>query len=312
VEHREWLQWLALAPRLRTLPTGFHWSPPEAVPPIIGRKVRLKLPTWPKEFDGVVRRMHGPVLKEPAKGGKARFGRVYEVRMLVKNALGLPAADCLVLTIVSAPDPRALDTKYIRPSPGVFRGGRYPPRLRLGADPGKLPAEPSTATPELRIERPSGRLCPRHVPPLWGRPRRGRRGWTRLKVLRRWIGRDGKQVPVVPLSMPTGTIVKQIEGAPACLRRADGKKAKKGDAFKLVASSASRSKLRRWSGHMTYWGSDAAKCWAGLVVKGNEPFTSVVEYQVSPRSCTDFLYSFPQVDLPSFACTAVAAGQQRP
>jgi hypothetical protein len=81
-----------------------------------------------------------------------------------------------------------------------------------------------------------------------------------VKVLRKWIGRDGKQVPAVPLSMPTGTIVKQIEGAPASLHRADAKKAKKGDAFKLVASSASRSKLRRWSGHMTYWGFDAAKC----------------------------------------------------
>jgi hypothetical protein len=89
VEHREWLQWLALAPRLTTLPTGFQWSSPEAVPPIVGRRVRLQMPSWPKEFDGVVQRMHGPVLKEPAKGGKARFGRVYKVRGLVKGALGL-------------------------------------------------------------------------------------------------------------------------------------------------------------------------------------------------------------------------------
>jgi hypothetical protein len=107
-----------------------------------------------------------------------------------------------------------------------------------------------------------------------------------VKVLRRWIGRDGKQVPVVPLSMPTGTIVKQTEASPyplACLHGGGAQKPKKGDAFKLVASSEARSKLRRWSGHMTYWGSDAAKCWAGGVVKGNEPFASVKEYQASAQ-----------------------------
>jgi hypothetical protein len=54
---------------------------------MIGRKVRLKLPTWPREYDGVIRRLHGPVLKEQGKGGKARFGRVYEVRSLALDAL---------------------------------------------------------------------------------------------------------------------------------------------------------------------------------------------------------------------------------
>jgi hypothetical protein len=119
-----------------------------------------------------------------------------------------------------------------------------------------------------------------------------------VKVLRKWIGRDGKQVPMVPLSMPTGTIVKQTEASPyplACLHGGGAQKPKKGDAFKLVASSEARSKLRRWSGQMTYWGSDAAKCSAGGVVKGNEPFTSMKEYQASAQQAYTSIPLYPDL-----------------
>jgi hypothetical protein len=137
-----------------------------------------------------------------------------------------------------------------------------------------------------------------------------------VKVLRKWVGRDGKQVPVVPLSMPTGTVVKQTEASPyplACLHGAGAKKPKKGEAFKLVASTEARSLLRRWSGHMTYWGSDAAKCWAGGVVKGNEPFTLVKEYQVSAQQACA---SIPLPDLlsKSLRCSVqqIRAKNKRP
>jgi hypothetical protein len=258
------------------------------VPPIIGRRVRLKLPTWPREYDGVVTRLHGPVLKEPGKGGKPRFGRVYEVSSHASDALFLRfAGDRTRLWHVPQAAPGAKRFTTSIPCFQVcFEEDDTLHDFDWEQIQGSFLQSPLPPKPDFPLSDLLGGSALGTCPLCGDDPEEVVVDGRDVKVLRKWIGRDGKQVPVIPLSMPMGTVVRQTEASPyplACLHGAGAQKPKKGEAFKLVASTKARSLLRRWSGHMTYWGSDAAKCWAGGVVNGNEPFTSVKEYQASAQ-----------------------------